>query len=156
MDDTTWTTVSRPWGNAKALNGAERTHAQAIHAEASYEVMMRYDGQIFPNRRLLIPQRADVLDSALSTTTGTSLEVSEAIPRPDDRNYTIKIDSETLIVTAGHHTTGLTVTRGAYGSTAATHSSGAAVVQHGELYIKAVLPVANKRAQVRVLCGETA
>jgi head-tail adaptor len=154
LDETSWTNVERPWAIVRPLTGDELVRAQVIHAHAKYEVTLRYSGELFENRRLLIPELSTELNAGLTDTTGTSVTVSTAFPRPDARDYPALIDSELLTVTSGHNSTGLTVTRGAYGSTAATHTSGADVITLGALYIKSVLPVSNKRAEVKVLAGE--
>lgn len=57
----------------------------------------------------------------------TSITVASASGFPAAGTYTIKIDSEQLTVTGGQGTTTWTVTRGANGTTAATHSSAATV-----------------------------
>ena len=78
------------------------------------------------------PARYITLDSigspALSGGIGTTdttfnISVSNAIAQA----YLIKIDSEIMEVTAGFGTTALTVTRGVKGTTAASHSNGAAI-----------------------------
>lgn len=48
---------------------------------------------------------------------------------PSSGDYVVRIDSELLLVTAGHGSTTWTVTRGYLGSTAAAHLAGAAVVE---------------------------
>lgn len=66
---------------------------------------------------------ADTLGAAISSSGATSITVTTAVFQP---GHVIKIDSEYLWVSAVSGTT-LTVTRGFYGSTAATHSNGAAI-----------------------------
>lgn len=59
----------------------------------------------------------------------TSITVSSAAGFPSNSQFRIIIDTEIMIVTAGAGTTTWTVTRGADGSTAASHTGGATVVQ---------------------------
>ncbi|MCW5666517.1 MAG: hypothetical protein KIT35_22015 [Piscinibacter sp.] len=67
------------------------------------------------------------LSAAISTTGATSMTVTSASQFPGSGNYYVLIDSEVVQVTAGQGTTTWTITRGALGTTAATHSNGAAV-----------------------------
>lgn len=67
------------------------------------------------------------LSAAISTTGETSMTVTSAAQFPGSGNYYVQIDSEVVQVTAGQGTTTWTITRGALGTTAATHSNGAAV-----------------------------
>ncbi|MHB9861966.1 hypothetical protein [Streptomyces sp. YIM S03343] len=90
---------------------------------------------------------ATTLSAAVSSTTATSITVTSASGFPGSGNYNIQIDSEVMTVTAGQGTTTWTVTRGANGSAAATHSAGATVtggntpgstaVTNGSLFIHA-------------------
>ena len=73
-------------------------------------------------------------DSTASTTvsgsmsaSATTLAVASAAGFPATAEYRVKIDSEVLLVTAGAGTTSWTVTRGADGTTPATHNVGASV-----------------------------
>jgi len=67
------------------------------------------------------------LSAAITTTGATSCTVTSAsAPFPTTGNFRIIIDSELMIVTAVSGTT-FTITRGAEGTTAATHSNGATV-----------------------------
>jgi hypothetical protein len=67
------------------------------------------------------------LSAAITTTTATSCTVTDATSFPTSGNFRIKIDGEVLVVTGVVGST-FTVTRGAEGTTAATHASGANVI----------------------------
>lgn len=67
------------------------------------------------------------LSAAISSTGATSMTVTSASQFPGSGNYYVLIDSEVVQVTAGQGTTTWTISRGALGTTAATHSNGAAV-----------------------------
>lgn len=70
------------------------------------------------------------LSAAITTTTSpTSITVASAAGFPSSGNYTILIDNEQMTVTAGQGTTTWTVTRGVNSTTAATHLTGAGVIQ---------------------------
>lgn len=68
------------------------------------------------------------LAAAITTTTQTSISVAANAGFPGTGQFDIQIDGETMTVTGGQGTNTWTVTRGARGSTAATHASAAAVV----------------------------
>jgi hypothetical protein len=70
---------------------------------------------------------ATTLSAAITTVTATSCTVTDATAFPASGNFRIKIDGEILIVTAVAGAT-FTVTRGAEGTTAATHASGSDVI----------------------------
>ncbi|MFA5378587.1 MAG: hypothetical protein WC455_22730 [Dehalococcoidia bacterium] len=70
---------------------------------------------------------ATTLGAAIETADGTSITVSSATGFPATAQYRILVDDELMIVTAGATTTTWTVTRGAEGTTGATHLDGAAV-----------------------------
>jgi hypothetical protein len=62
------------------------------------------------------------------TNAQTTITVASASGFPTSGNYSIQVDNELMTVTGGQGTTTWTVTRGAGGTSAAAHSSGAAVV----------------------------
>ena len=70
---------------------------------------------------------ATTLSAATTTTTATTCTVASAAAFPATGTFRIKIDAEILIVTGVSGST-FTVNRGAEGTAAATHASGAAVI----------------------------
>lgn len=67
-------------------------------------------------------------NGAISSTSATSIVVTSASGFPGSGNYDIQVDTEVMTVTGGQGTTTWTVTRGAHGSTAATHLTGVNIV----------------------------
>ena len=67
------------------------------------------------------------LTAAIATTGATSMTVASASQFPSAGNYDVLIDTEIITVTAGQGTGTWTITRGARGTTAATHANGANV-----------------------------
>lgn len=65
--------------------------------------------------------------SAAATVSTTSLSVASAAGFPSSGQFTIYVDNEQMLVTAGQGTTSWTVTRGANGTTAAAHVNTSAV-----------------------------
>jgi hypothetical protein len=71
---------------------------------------------------------ANTLGAAM-TNVQTTLSITATTSFPATNGYTIQVDSEQMTVTAGAGTTTWTVTRGANGTTAASHLKSAAVSQ---------------------------
>jgi Tfp pilus assembly protein PilX len=67
--------------------------------------------------------------SAAINSSQTTVTVASASGFPTSGNYGIQIDDEQMIVTGGQGTTTWTVTRGANGTTAASHVSGQSIVR---------------------------
>ncbi len=67
------------------------------------------------------------LSSAITSTTATSITVNSATPFPVSGSFSILINSEILLVTAGNGGKTWTVTRGTQGTAGATHTSGTTV-----------------------------
>ena len=63
----------------------------------------------------------------LITATSAALPVTSAAGFPTSGNYTVKVDTEQMVVTGGQGSTLWTVARGQGGTTAAAHNNGAAV-----------------------------
>jgi Tfp pilus assembly protein PilV len=61
------------------------------------------------------------------TASATTIAVASATGFPASAEFRVQVDSEVFVVTAGAGTTSWTVTRGADGTTAVAHTSGAAV-----------------------------
>lgn len=59
----------------------------------------------------------------------TSIRVTSAASFPASGSYAIRVDNETMTVTAGQGTTTWTVTRGANGTAIASHAAGASILQ---------------------------
>ena len=72
-------------------------------------------------------QAVTTLSAAITTTTTTSCSVIDATAFPTTGNFRIRIDGEILIVTGVEGNT-FTIMRGAEGTLAATHASGASVI----------------------------
>jgi len=72
-------------------------------------------------------QAVTTLSAAITSVTAASCTVIDATAFPATGNFRIKIDAEILIVTARAGNT-FTITRGAEGTAASTHASGASVI----------------------------
>jgi hypothetical protein len=74
------------------------------------------------------PTHMPTLVSPISSTSATTITVSAAAPTNIATPFVVQVDSEQIQVTGGATGTSWTVTRGYGGTTAATHSSGAQLV----------------------------
>jgi hypothetical protein len=86
---------------------------------------------IFYERDVPVPLESRVLGAAISTTTATSMTLTDANPQLFHLSLPayLRIDNEIVKVTAISGNTTATIARGQLGSTAATHSNGATVSQ---------------------------
>lgn len=71
-----------------------------------------------------MPELASTTLSSAITLGGTTLAVASSTGFPASGNYTIQVESEQMLVTAGQGTNSWTVTRAQGGTSAAAHSSG--------------------------------
>jgi hypothetical protein len=100
-----------------------------------------------------------ITDTGFSTTTtadpgtsGTTLAIT-AYPAnwPTTGSFKVRVDSEVMVVTAGHSTTSLTVTRAQDGTTGAAHTTGAVVAMvMAEQY---VIPTSERVVSGRGMVG---
>lgn len=87
----------------------------------------------------------DSLTAALTDTTGTTVTVADTSIY--QVRWPIEIDQETMVIRAIPSGTTLTVERGAFGSTAATHSNGATVLIRPAYYGVEILDALNEGIQ---------
>jgi predicted CXXCH cytochrome family protein len=121
---TVWGNGPQGQGNAGATGVAlECTNCHNPHGNGQYRILNTLPGEDWANGTV---EETTTLSAAIATTGATSISVTSAADFPEQK-FTIKIDSEQMLVTAGMGTTTWTVTRGANSTTAATHLSGATV-----------------------------
>ncbi len=80
----------------------------------------------------VVPAATTTLSASLDAAT-TTVTVASAASFPSSGSFTIQIDREQMIVTAGAGTTVWTVTRGANGTTPVAHAQGATVLNPGSV-----------------------
>ena len=80
-----------------------------------------------PYEQLANLHAGTTLSAAITSTSATTFTVTSATGLPTSGNFRVRIDDEIIIVGSISGTTCSNCTRGAEGTTAATHSSGAAV-----------------------------
>lgn len=149
-----WQNVAGLWANVQPMTGRERAEAQRVTPEITHQVLIRYRDDIAPQRRLLIPKNNTTLGASIANNSVTSITIADSDLIQTDMPQVIRIEDEFLIVTAGYSTTTLTVTRGAFGSTAAAHSNSTVVQRMGILEIDSVISVDNQRVKLMLTCKE--
>lgn len=84
----------------------------------------------------------DALTGAVTDTTGTAVTVADSTLYA--KRWPIEIDQETMLIRAIPSATSLTVERGAFGSTAATHSNAAAVLIRPDFFAVEIIDAINQ------------
>jgi head-tail adaptor len=147
-----WTNVSQLWAEVMPFGGRERIEAQQVTPELSHKIRVRYRDDVMAERRLLLPQNSDVLGAAIINGVVTSITASDTDLIKSDRPTIIRCEDEFMIVTAGFGTTALTVTRGAFGSTAAAHTIGKTVIRMAIVEIDNVIDTGNAHVELIANC----
>lgn len=149
-----WTNVRGVWAEILRLPANERIEGQQVTPESTMDIRVRYADDIFAERRLLVPRNTDVLGAAIANASVTTITVSDANLIPNAKFGHIRIEDEFLTVTAGQGTTSLTVTRGAFGSTAAAHVISTAIIRMGVAEITGIENVKNIKEEMILHCKE--
>lgn len=136
------------------VSGRERIEAQKVTPELTHQIRVRYSDAILAQRRLLIPKNKDVLGAAIANASVTTITVSDSDLIATAADAVIRIEDEFLIVTAGFGTTALTVTRGAFGSTAAAHVISTVIQRMGIVEIESVIDMGNAHVELVLNCKE--
>lgn len=123
----TWSEDATVHAQVLPAGQAEADREGQVTPSSTHKVRIRYRGGTNEENRLLVRRHKTTLNGAIGTTDGTSITVNADLGISGSKEFRIEVGSELMIVTAGHGTTTYTVTRGADGSTAATHSNGADV-----------------------------
>lgn len=150
-----WSTFSTVWGSVSPMVGRERWEALQVQPDITHNVTIRALKGVNPEKRILAPKETTTLGAAITTTDGTSITVAADFGISASTQFRILVDSELMIVTAVHGTTTYTVTRGADGTTAATHSNAALVTLMGVLEIQSVANVDERHEIMRISCRES-
>ncbi len=126
----TWTTLAEVWAAVEWQGGAEAFQGDRDYAEVPSTVTIRRSSDVMSLRekdRALVPNGAvTTLREVLATTADTSVVIEKDVVPPDGE-FVVRIGSELCAVTSTATTT-LTVTRGAFGTTAVRHYPGASVI----------------------------
>jgi hypothetical protein len=123
-----------------------------VTPELSHKIRVRYRDDVLAERRLLIPQNGTTLGAAISNASVTSVTISDSDLVKSDKVTVLRCESEFLLVTAGYGTTTLTVTRGAFGSTAAAHTNGLTITRMSVVEIDNVVDTGNAHVELILTC----
>ena len=157
-----WATNQVTRGAVMPLIGREFIEAAQVNADVTHKVTLRYVPNLTSTRhRLLYPVEYTTLSAAItdtvpgvvSLTSNSFLLESDPASGPAT-SYILKVDSENMLVsfTGGVVTS---VTRGAFGTTAATHATGAAVKLLNILHIIWPGDVDTRHRQMNLYCKTT-
>lgn len=126
----TWTVLAQVWASIEWLPGNEAFRGDREYAEVPGTVKIRRSDTVVSVRekdRVLMPGGATTLREVLATTTDTSVVVDNGAVFPPENEFAVRVGAELMLVSTKSGGT-LTVTRGAFGTTAAKHRPGAAVI----------------------------
>jgi len=149
----TWAEYKKRWFQAKGGTGTERFVDDREHAEGTGTYTCRHVPGLTPKMRLLLPREGTTLNGAINNSV-TTITVTSADDFPPANPYRIRVGSELMDVTAGQATTSWTVTRGADGTTAASHGDGAAVRHMIVHDIVSVINVGERNRTAEVMARE--
>lgn len=153
FDENAWSNVATLWAAVSPQTGTEGKEGEQVQAEITHKVRLRYRKGVQPEMRVLYRKFHTLINGAINASV-TTVVVDDAIPMPLRNNFLILCESELMEVTAGHGTTSLTVTRGANGTTAATHADNLSVFFMGVLGIEGAPDVDNLREALELSCKE--
>ena len=150
----TWSDFLDPcWARVVPLRGREWFQARQVHASVSHRVEMRYVAGVRAKMRFLAPRESTTLNGAIDNAV-TELVVSSAAGLPTSGSFRIRIEEELLEVTAGQGTTTWTVTRGADGTTPASHADGKTLELMVVHEIEVVMNIEERDRELHVLTTE--
>lgn len=147
----TWTNVRGIWCGIESKTASESSEQNQMRHFENVDIVCRYAADITNIKRLLIPYNCSALSSGINDSV-TSITVDDDSIAPGDRDVILRVGDEFMTVTSGFDTTSLTVTRGAFGSTATTHSSGASVIRYRVANIDGVKNVQYKNVKLLLNC----
>lgn len=125
----TWTNIRGIWCSIETKSASESEEQDQQRQYERIDVTCRYAADIENNKRLLVPFNATLLNGAINAVV-TSITVDDADIAPGNRAVILRINDEFMTVSAGYDSTSLTVARGAFGSTAASHSDDDSIVRY--------------------------
>lgn len=158
----TWTELSSVWANVDWTSGNEGKGGDREYPEIPVRLEVRRSTETMSLRekdRALVPLGATKLRVSLSSTTGTTMVVDTPGVFPPEGGFCVRADTELMLVSSGAGSTSspYVVARGSYGTTAARHEAGRAVLHMVPLDIvstahvtRAVLAISAVRTEVQL------
>lgn len=123
----TWANVAQVWASVEWASGSESFDADRERVEVPVSIQVRRSTDTMTIRekdRALVPtMAATTLRDTIGSSTTTVMVLEDPGVCPPDADFVMRIGSELVQVTAGAGTVSspYTITRGAYGTTAARH-----------------------------------
>lgn len=148
-----WTNMRGQFVGVTYAVGGEEQQSEQVTPVSKATVLCRHSNDITTDKRWLIPRCAGTV-SAIAGAGTTSITISDADILPNARHSVLRIGDEFVIATAGWGTTSLTVTRGAFGSSASAHASGTACARYGVFEILDVIVEDNIERMMSCQCKE--
>lgn len=152
----TWTNVGFVYAEVIPRTARETVESGQNSAKREYDIRVNYRNDINPQRRFLIDDFAGVLNGAINNSTTTIAVVDSAFTEFSQarRLRVLRVDDELMLIT-GVSGNNITVTRGQFGTSAASHDSGASAILYRQLNIESVNPD-NRHADMVCRCIEVA
>ena len=150
-----WANVGLVYAEVMPQSGTETTENNQQSAKMGYKVRVNYRSDINPSRRFLMDDLVGQLNGAINASV-TAITVDDSAfteIKQARRVRALRIDDEFLTLTASSGNT-LTVTRGAFGSVAATHADDSKVILYRQLNIGNVYDPDNRRSDLVCECTE--
>lgn len=117
------------WAAVHPVGAYEPVQAGMLFAACERVLRCRWRGDVRSEQRALVTRAATSLTAGVDADDTSIAVASNAAAGPAGHgDFYVAVESELMRVSAGHAGLTWTVTRGALGSTAAAHSSGAAVM----------------------------
>lgn len=134
-------TMRSIWDASFTAGSTTVTSASAVFSGSDVGAVASFNTQLIPMQATLSANvtRSNTLTGSL-TAVVTTITLTGVITGAPANQYTIVIDSEQMLVTAGFQTTTLTVQRGYNGTTAATHTATAGNVHTYQMTMSAPAP----------------
>ncbi len=148
-----WSTDDTVHADVVPAGGGEGYSNDQVTPDVTHKVRIRYRAGTTPERRFLMPRTKTALNGALDDST-TTVVVDADLGVSASTEFRVKVDSELMIVTAGHGTNSWTVTRGADGTTAASHLDNAEVRHMAVLDIESVVNEGERDRYMLIDCRE--
>jgi len=153
--DRDWTRAAQWHASIQPLSGRELMSAEMAESEISHRVRCWHYAPLTTKHRILAPQNATPITAALTATATTvALSSAAAFPESGYGTYHVRVENELMTVNAGHGTVTISVTRGAYGSTATTHAALKYIERLVVLEIASIINVRERDESDEILCIE--
>lgn len=152
-----WTNIGNVWAKVTPASGAESNQFNQPSSIVTHKVETLFRNDINAGYRFLFGLQNTALNGAINDVT-TSVVVDDAAVLGIDqarRDRVLKVGNELMTIDSVSSNT-LTVTRGAFGTSAAAHSDGDNAILYRQLNILAVHEDNGRRASLTCDCREVA